>query len=157
MKKLVLQKILLQQTVLGACFRPRGIPRVCFYFLFYGTEFRVVFSSAEWFITEFWEFDSIFVPQYRIPSIFLFFGMVRNESILFRGTAGNPLEQTTCSVYSVFWGILYIVGNCQPYRCCYKCASDFLTIAHVQETVRVLGIRQGGQQARAHVQHSPQA
>jgi hypothetical protein len=66
-----------------------GIPRVFFYFcsmerdvelfslpqngsaqnskglliyLFHGMEFRVVFSSAEWFRTEFPEFASIFVP-----------------------------------------------------------------------------------------------
>jgi hypothetical protein len=64
------------------CFHPRqlrnGIPRVLFVFLFYGTEFRVVFSSAEWFGTELWEFASIFVSWYRIPSIFLLCGMVQN-------------------------------------------------------------------------------
>jgi hypothetical protein len=31
-------------------------------YLFHGMEFRVVFSSAEWFRTEFPEFASIFVP-----------------------------------------------------------------------------------------------
>jgi hypothetical protein len=39
-------------------------------FLFLGKEFRVVFSSAEWFRTEFRAFASNFVPWYRIPSIF---------------------------------------------------------------------------------------
>jgi len=65
-------------------------------FLFYGTEFPNCFLFCGMVQTKFREFASIFVPQYRIPSIFLL-----------RGTAGNPLEQTTCSVYSVFWGILY--------------------------------------------------
>jgi hypothetical protein len=87
-----------------------GIPRVCFYFcsternselfslprkdsewnsasmllfLFHGTEFRVVFSSAEGIGTEFREF-------------------------LFRGTAGIPSEITYCSVNSVFRGIIFL-------------------------------------------------
>jgi hypothetical protein len=52
-------------------------------FLVHGTEFRVVFSSEEGFGTEFREF-------------------------LFRGTAGIPSEITTCSVYSVFRGIIFL-------------------------------------------------
>jgi hypothetical protein len=52
-------------------------------FLFYGTEFRAVFSSAEGFGTEF-------------------------RSFLFRGTAGIPSEITICSVYSVFRGIIFL-------------------------------------------------
>jgi hypothetical protein len=87
-----------------------GIPRVCFYFcsternselfslprkgselnsasmllfLFHGTEFRVVFSSAEGFGTEFREF-------------------------LFRRTAGIPSEITICSVNFVFRGIIFL-------------------------------------------------
>jgi hypothetical protein len=48
-------------------------------FLFHGTEFQVVFSSAEWFRTEFRECASIVVTRNRIPSIFLFRGMVQNE------------------------------------------------------------------------------
>ena len=61
----------------------KGIPRDCFYFLFNGTEFRVIFSSAEGFGTEFRDF-------------------------LFRGTAGIPSEITLCSVYSVFRGIIFL-------------------------------------------------
>ncbi len=57
--------------------------RVCFYFCFHGTEFRVVFSSAEGFGTEF-------------------------RGFLFRGTAGIPSEITICSVYSVFRGIIFL-------------------------------------------------
>ncbi len=60
----------------------KGIPRDCFYFLFNGTEFQVLFSSAEGFGTEFRDF-------------------------LFRGTAGIPSEITICSVYSVFRGIIF--------------------------------------------------
>jgi hypothetical protein len=52
-------------------------------FLFHGTEFRVVFSSAEGFGTEFREF-------------------------LFHGTAGIPSELTISSVYSVFRGIIFL-------------------------------------------------
>jgi hypothetical protein len=85
-------------------------------FLFQGTDFGVVFSSVEWFATEFrlllfcstkWnsklsslprngseqnsESMLIFVPRYRIPSIFLLCGMVRNGIprvclFLFHGT-----------------------------------------------------------------------
>jgi hypothetical protein len=49
-----------------------------FLFWFHGTEFRVVFSSAEGFGTELWEFASFFVPRNGIPSCFLFRGRVRN-------------------------------------------------------------------------------
>jgi hypothetical protein len=52
-------------------------------FLFHGTEFRVIFSSAEGFGTEFRVF-------------------------LFRGTTGIPPEITICSVYSVFRGIIFL-------------------------------------------------
>jgi hypothetical protein len=87
-----------------------GIPRICIYFgstewnsefcsfpqkgseqnygslllfLFHGMEFRVVFSFAEEFETEFRDF-------------------------LFRGTTGIPSEITICSVYSVFRGIIFL-------------------------------------------------
>jgi hypothetical protein len=52
-------------------------------YLCHGTEFRVVFSSAEGFGTEFRDF-------------------------LFRGTTGIPSEITICSVYSVFRGIVFL-------------------------------------------------
>ncbi len=52
-------------------------------FMFHGTEFRDVFSSAEGFGTEFRDF-------------------------LFRGTAGIPSEITICSVNSVFRGIIFL-------------------------------------------------
>ncbi len=50
---------------------------------FYGTEYRVVFFSSEGFGTEF-------------------------RGFLFRGTAGIPSEITSCSVYSVFHGIIFL-------------------------------------------------
>jgi hypothetical protein len=52
-------------------------------FLFHGTEFRVVFFSAEGFGTEFRDFLSC-------------------------GTTGIPSEITICSVYSVFRGINFL-------------------------------------------------
>jgi hypothetical protein len=60
-------------------------------FLFHGTEFRVIFSSAEGFGTEFRDF-------------------------LFRGTTGIPLEITICSVYSVFRGIIFLSEIPNPKR-----------------------------------------
>ncbi len=43
-------------------------------------------------------------------------GSERNsKSFLFHGTAGIPPEQTNCSDYSVFRGIIFWVGNCQPH------------------------------------------
>jgi hypothetical protein len=86
----------------------KGIPRVCFYFCFHGTEFRVFFSSAEVFGTEFREFASIFVQRNGIPSCFLFRGKVRNGIPRFsvprniRNSVGN-----NHSVYSVFRGIIF--------------------------------------------------
>ncbi len=80
---------------------------------------------------------TIFVSRNGIPSWFLFcwngleqnskclllfcsternselFSLPRN--FLFHGTARIPLEQTNCSVYSVFRGINFLVGNCQPH------------------------------------------
>jgi hypothetical protein len=86
-----------------------GIPRVCLYFF----------------------------PRIGIPCIFLliprvcfyFCSMVQNseqgsplwngsernsESFPFRGTARIPPERTNYFVYSVFRGITFFVGNCQP-------------------------------------------
>ncbi len=43
-------------------------------------------------------------------------GSERNsENFFFRGTAGIPSEITICSVYSVFRGIIFFVGNSQPW------------------------------------------
>ncbi len=44
----------------------------------FGTEFRVVVSSPEWFGKEIQVFASYFVPWYRIPSIFIHCGTLRN-------------------------------------------------------------------------------
>jgi hypothetical protein len=62
-----------------------------FLFLVHGMEFRVVFSSAEGFGTEFRDF-------------------------LFRGTIGIPSEITICSVYSVFRGIIFFTEIPNPSR-----------------------------------------
>jgi hypothetical protein len=58
-------------------------------FWFHGTEFRVVFSSAEGFGTEFRDF-------------------------LFRGRTGIPSEITICSDYSVFRGIIFLAEIPNP-------------------------------------------
>ncbi len=67
------------------------IPRVCFYFCFHGKEFRVVFSSAKVFGTEF-------------------------RGFLFCGTAGIPSELTIFSIYSVFRRIIFLseISNPKP-------------------------------------------
>jgi hypothetical protein len=79
--------ILVPRNGISSCvlFRRRVrniIMGVCFFFLFHGTEFRVVFSSAEEFGTEF-------------------------RNFLFRGTSEIPSEITICSVCSVFHGIIF--------------------------------------------------
>jgi hypothetical protein len=72
------------------------------------------FCSAEWFRTEFREFASIFVHGTEFRAFFS--SAERNsEGFLFRGTDEIPLEQTNCSVYSVFRGIIFFFLNCQPY------------------------------------------
>ncbi len=73
----------------------KGIPRVCFLFLVHGTEFRVVFSSAEGFGTKFRDF-------------------------LFREIAGIPSEITLCSVYSVFRGIIFLSEIPNPRHNCMR-------------------------------------
>ena len=45
---------------------------------YHGTEFIVVFSSAEGFGRQFWEFACIVVQRNGIPNCFLFRGRVRN-------------------------------------------------------------------------------
>jgi hypothetical protein len=96
-----LQKILLQQTELAACFCPghssertselvslprNGLERNAeslLLFFFHGTEFLA------------------FSPLWNDSE--------RNfESFLFRGTAGIPPEQTNYSVYSVFRGTIFL-------------------------------------------------
>jgi hypothetical protein len=111
---------------------------VYFYFLLHGKEFRVVFSSAEWFGTEFREFASILFPRNRIPSCGLFrrrvwnrimwvcfnFWFTERNSELFslprKGSERNSeifcsaeqpellSEITICSVYSVFRRIFFL-------------------------------------------------
>ncbi len=106
-KKLVLQKILLQQQKRQHVFVQdmlwNGIPRVCFNFftmewnseyfspLRKGLEQNFEsFLLPRWFRTEFREFASIFVPWYRILSIFLLCGMVRNGILRIFCSAEQP-------------------------------------------------------------------
>ncbi len=96
------------------------IPSVCFYF-----------CSTEW-NSELFSLPLRGMVQNKITKVFFYFcSTVQNsehfshlwngtewnsESFLFCGTAGIPPEQTNCSVYSVFRGINFFVGNCQPYE-----------------------------------------
>ncbi len=113
-----------------------GIPRVCFYF--FSTErnsehFSPLRSGSE---LNFESFLFRGMVQNEIPRVLFYLcSMVQNsehssplrngsernsESFMFRGTAGIPPEQTNCSVYSVFRGILFFVGNCQPLQVLYR-------------------------------------
>ncbi len=77
-------------------------------FLCHGTEFRVVFSSAEEFGREFRDFASIFGLLNGILSCFLIRGRVRNGIPRFCSAAGIPPEITIYFVYSVFRGIIFL-------------------------------------------------
>jgi hypothetical protein len=97
-----------------------GIPRVCFYFFPQNGIPSIFFSSAER-NSESFLFRGMILNG--IPRVcFNFCSMVQNsehssplrnvserhsESFLFRETAGIPQEQTNCSIYSVFRGIIF--------------------------------------------------
>jgi hypothetical protein len=110
-----------------------GIPRVCFYFC------STVQNSKHFFLprigseqnSESFLFrgTSRILPEqinctvlYRIPSIFCFQGMVRNGiPRVFCSTEHPEFRRNkpiaNCSVHSVFRGIIFFFGNCQPYFC----------------------------------------
>jgi hypothetical protein len=121
-----------------------GIPRVCFYFcsternsglfslplkssegnfesLFFiwlhGTEFRVVFSSAQGFGREFREFAFIFVQRNGIPSCFLFGGRVRNGIPRFSLPRNSRNSVGNNHLFRLFRlpRNNFFVGNSQPY------------------------------------------
>ncbi len=79
-----------------------------------GTEFRAFFSSAEWFGTEFREFATIFVPGTEFRAFFSS-SEWNSESFLFRGTAGITSELTICFVYSVVRGIVFCLKFPTPH------------------------------------------
>jgi hypothetical protein len=83
-----------------------------------------VSSSAEWFGMEFREFASIFFCGTEFRVVFSSAeGSERNsENFPFRIKIGIPSEITICSIYSVFRGFFF-VGNSQPYLYSY-CSSD---------------------------------
>jgi hypothetical protein len=86
-------------------------------FWFHGTEFRVVFSSAEGFGTEYWEFASIFFPQNGIPSCFLFRRRVRNGIPRFSVPRNNRNSVRNNHLFRLFRlpRNYFFVGNSQPY------------------------------------------
>ncbi len=108
MKKLVLQKIMLQQTCavctmfLSETASERNSKSLLL-FLLHRMEFRVVFSSSE----KFKKFASI-GKEFRA-----FF-----SSALFHGTAGIPPEQTNCSAYSNFRRIIFLSETANPSLTC---------------------------------------
>ena len=85
-------------------------------FWFHGTEFRVVFSSAEGFGTELWEFASIFVPWNGIPRCFLFRGRVRNGIPRFSVPRNNRNSVGNNHLFRQFRlpRNYFFVGNSQP-------------------------------------------
>jgi hypothetical protein len=86
-------------------------------FWFHGTEFRAVFSSAEEFGTELWEFASIFVPWNGIPRCFLFRGRVRNGIPRFSVPRNNRNSVGNNHLFRLFRlpRNYFFVGNSQPY------------------------------------------
>ena len=85
-------------------------------FWFHGTEFRVVFSAAEWFGTDLWEFSSIFVPRNGIPSYFLFRGRVRNGIPRFSVPRNNRNSVGNNHLFRLFRlpRNYFFAGNSQP-------------------------------------------
>jgi hypothetical protein len=86
-------------------------------FFLYGKEFRVVFSSAEGFGTEFREYASIFVPRNGIPSCFLFSGRVRNgipEVSVPRNSRNSVGNKHLFRLFRLPRNYFF-VGNSQPY------------------------------------------
>jgi hypothetical protein len=83
----------------------------------HGTEFRVVFSSAEGFGTELWELAFIFVPRNGIPSYFLFRGRVRNGIPAFSVPRNNRNSVGNNHLFRLFHlpRNYFFVGNSQPY------------------------------------------
>jgi hypothetical protein len=130
MKKLVLQKILLQQTEMTACFHPRhtvlrnGISSCC---LFRGKVWNKIPSVFLYFCSmkqnselcslprngSEWNSERLLLILFHGTEFRAFFSSAghlgtESENFLFRGTAGIPPEQTNCSVYSdfrrkIFW------------------------------------------------------
>jgi hypothetical protein len=87
-------------------------------FWYKGTEFRVVFSSAEGFGTEVWEFASIFVPRNGIPSYFFFRGRVRNGIPRFSVPRNNRNSVGNKHLFRLFRlpRNYFFAGNSQPYN-----------------------------------------
>jgi len=140
LKKLVFPKSCSSKLVFGGDMLWNKIPRVsCFgkkfqefhasernsesllLFLFHGTEFRVVFSFAEWFGIEFQVFrseflESIFVLRYRILSNFLVCGMVWNGiPRVFCSVEQPEFCQNKLTILAIPSSLEYFfAANCQP-------------------------------------------
>jgi hypothetical protein len=85
--------------------------------LFQGTEFRVGFSSAEWFGTEFQVFASILFHGTEFRVVFSsteWFGTEFREFPIPRNSRNSAGTNQLFQRNSVFHGIIFLVGNCQP-------------------------------------------
>ncbi len=82
-------------------------------------EFRVVFSSAKGFGTEFREYAFIFVPRNGIPSCILFRGRVRNGIPEFSVPRNSRNSVGNKHLFRLFRlpRNYFFVGNSQPYPC----------------------------------------
>ncbi len=121
-----------------------GIPRVCFYFcsternsellslprngseqnskclllyLFHGTEFQIVFSSAEWFRTEFREFASILFHGTEFRAFFFSAERFGTEFWEFSAPRNSQNSAGTNQLIRLFRlpRNYFFVGNCQLY------------------------------------------
>jgi hypothetical protein len=93
-------------------------------FWFHGTEFRVVFLSAERLGTLLWEVASIFVSRNGIPSCFLFRGRVRNGIPRFSVSRNNRNSVGNNYLFRLFRlpRNYFFVGNSQPYSGAVHCS-----------------------------------
>jgi hypothetical protein len=84
---------------------------------YHGTEFWVVFSSAEGFGRKFWEFACIFVQRNGIPNCFLFRGRVRNGIPRVSVPRNSRNSVRNNHLFRLFRLPLnyFFVGNSQPY------------------------------------------
>jgi hypothetical protein len=139
MKKLVLQKIMHQQTCavctmfLSETASERNSKSLLL-FLFHRMEFRVVFSSGEWlgtrtssvcfyFCSTEWNYELFSLPQKGSKQNSEFASIGKEfraffSSAQFHGTAGIPPEQTNCYAYSNFRTIIFLSETANPSLTC---------------------------------------
>ncbi len=92
----------------------------CLYLhLFHGTEIQVVFSSLEWLRTGFQELLLFLFQGTKLRPHFSsaeWFGMEFREISIPRNS-GILMEQTNCSVYSIFRSLIFLSEIANPSNC----------------------------------------